>query len=65
MLLPYYMISFILESSISFSILYNCVAYNYNIYDYFITNIISPLYFVTCVTVICNIKSHLCLSPKQ
>jgi len=55
MLLLCYIILFILEPSMLFSVWHNYVTCDYNIYDYPITGIMPPLWFVTCVTIICNL----------
>ena len=58
MLLPYYMISFILKHFMTFSMLHDCVICDYDIYNHPITDIISLLYFVICVTIIHNVISY-------
>ena len=55
MLLLYYIMLFVLEPSIFFSVLHDYVIYNYNIYDYSVIGVMPPLWFVTCVTIIYDV----------
>ena len=58
MLLLCYITLSIPESSIFFFVLHNHVTYDYDIYDYPMTSVILPLYFMTCMTIIYDITLH-------
>ena len=55
MLLLYYIISFILEPSMIFSVLHNHVICDYDICDHFVTSVTFLSHFVTCITIIQDI----------
>ena len=57
MLLSYYIILPILEPFMFFSISYDHIACNFNLCDYLVIDVL--LCFVTYVTIIYNITSHL------
>ena len=58
MLLLYCMILSILESFITFFVLYNHITCNCDICDHTVIGVIILSYFITCVTITYNVTSH-------
>ena len=58
MLLLYYMTLSVLESFMTFSVSCDYVICDCDIYDHSMTSVTLSLYFVTCVTITCDVTSH-------
>jgi len=64
MLLPYYMTSSILKPFISFSVTCDDVTCDCDICNYTVINIMSLLYFVTCITITHDVTLYLSSKSK-